>query len=316
MRILVTGGAGFIGSNIVEALVGAGHDVIVLDNFSLGSRDNLSDVEAKIEIVDGDVRNTETLEPLVKGADYVFHEAAASSAPMFERDPRAGTDINVNGFLNVLELSRRHGVSGVIYASTSSLYGGISGKQKENASVVPPNFYSVTKLAREHLARLYTKNYGLPTAGFRYFSVYGPHERAKGNYANIISQFLWEMMEGRPPAIYGDGTQSRDFTYVADVVRANLLAMEAIRKKRHGVSGESFNVGTGKAATFNDIVKILNASLKKKIEAKYVKNEIKNYVQDTLADLSKAKKFLGYYPKFSLKEGIGKTIETNNTNQD
>lgn len=312
MRILITGGAGFIGSNIAEALVDASHDVIVLDNFSLGRRENLSKIEDKIEIVEGDVRNTETLEPLVKGTDYVFHEAAASSAPMFERDPRAGTDINVNGFLNVLEFSRKRGVSGVIYASTSSLYGGISGRQKEDACVVPPNFYSVTKLAREHLARLYTKNYGLQTVGFRYFSVYGPHERPKGRYANIISQFLWEMQEDRPPVIFGDGRQSRDFTFVADVVRANILAMEAIEKKKDGVSGESFNVGTGRAATFNDIVKLLNVAMKKKIKAKYVRNEIKNYVQDTLADLSKAKKFLGYSPEFPLKEGIEKTIEANN----
>lgn len=311
MRILVTGGAGFIGSNIAEALVDAGHDVIVLDNFSLGRRENLSAIEDKIKIVDGDVRDTETLEPLVKGTDYVFHEAAASSAPMFDSDPRTGVDVNVNGFLNVLELSRRHDVSGVIYASTSSLYGGISGRQKEDACVVPPNFYSVTKFAREHLARLYAKNHGLQTVGFRYFSVYGPHERPKGRYANIISQFLWEMQEDRPPVIFGDGSQSRDFTFVADVVRANILAMEAIKKKRKGVSGESFNVGTGRAATFNDIVRLLNAAMKKKIKAKYVRNEIKNYVQDTLADLSKAKKFLGYSPQFSLKEGIRKTIEAN-----
>ncbi len=311
MRILVTGGAGFIGSNIAEALVGGGHDVIVLDNFSLGSRENLSELEDRIEIVEGDVRNTETLEPLIDGADYVFHEAARSSAPMFDSDPRAGVDVNVNGFLNVLELSRRHDVSGVIYASTSSLYGGVRGKQREDAKVVPPNFYSATKLAREHLSMLYTKNYGLPTVGFRYFSVYGPHERPKGRYANIISQFLWEMMEGRPPVIYGDGTQSRDFTFVADVVSANVLAMEAIEKKRKGISGESFNVGTGRAASFNDIIKFLNAALGKNLKPKYVKNEIKNYVQDTLADLSKAKKFLGYSPKFSLKEGIEKTIEAN-----
>ncbi len=311
MRILVTGGAGFIGSNIAEALVKGGHDVIVLDNFSLGSRENLSELGDKMEIVEGDVRSAETLEPLIKGTDYVFHEAAASSAPMFEPDPRSGAEVNIGGFLNVLELSRKHKVSGVIYASTSSIYGGITGKQKESAPVTPPNFYSVTKLAREHLARLYALDYGLPTIGFRYFSVYGPHERPKGKYANMISQFLWDFQAGRSPVIYGNGTQSRDFTYVADVVQANLLAMEALSNKRRGVSGESFNVGTGRAATFNDTVNILNAALKKNIKPKYVKNEIKNYVQDTLADLTKVKKFLGYSPKFSLKEGIKKTIEAN-----
>lgn len=311
MRILVTGGAGFIGSNIAEALVERGLEVVVLDNFSLGSRENLSAIEDRIEIVEGDARSAETLEPLIKGTDYVFHEAAASSAPMFEPDPRSGAEVNIGGFLNVLELSRKHGVLGVIYASTSSVYGGLKGKQMEDARVAPPNFYSVTKLAREHFARLYTLNGGLPTVGFRYFSVYGPHERPKGRYANIISQFLWEMTEGRAPVIYGNGTQSRDFTYVADVVQANLLAMEALSKKRKGVSGESFNIGTGRAATFNDIIRLLNSALGKNIRPKYVKNKIKNYVQDTLADLTKAKKFLGYSPKFSLEEGIRKTIEAN-----
>ncbi len=300
MKILVTGGAGFIGSNLVERLIRDGYEIVALDNLSVGSKENLSSVIEKITFVEGDVRDAELVNKSVKGCDFIFHEAAASSAPMFYGDPRDAYSSTVNGFLNVLHAAKENDVKRVIYASSSSIYATQPLPHREYMVLFPIDFYTKAKLAVEEAAKLYTEHFGLGTVGFRYFSVYGPHEKAKGKYANLVSQFLWAIKAGQSPVIYGDGTQTRDFTFVKDVLEANILAMD-LKKK---IAGEVFNVGTGTAKSFNDIVKILNKTLNTSIEPEYIENPIKNYVAHTLADTKKAEEQLGFKAKYSLEEGI------------
>jgi UDP-glucose 4-epimerase len=300
MKILVTGGAGFIGSNLTKDLVNAGHEVRVMDNLSLGVESNLRDIMKKIKLINGSITDEKLVSDAVKGCDYVFNLAAASSAPMFDEDPRKGYNVNVMGFLNVLEASRRLGIKRVMYASSSSIYGDAPLPHSENIKVVPPNFYSATKLTNEDSARLYSDVFGLETVGFRFFSVYGPNERAKGRFANIVSQFMWKIKNDEVPVIFGDGSQTRDFTYVTDITKAMILAMNA----KNDVAGHFFNIGTGKRNSFNDIIDILNKIYGKNIKAKYVENPIKNYVAHTMADISKIKKMLGYKPTYTLGQGI------------
>ncbi len=294
MKILVTGGAGFIGSNIVEALIDE-HDVSVLDNFFLGRKENLSQVLDSVELIEGNILD-EGLLKKVTNVDIVFHEAAVSSSPMFMKDLKKGVSVNVIGFVNVLNACKENNVRKLIFASTSSIYGNNPIPLSEDQRVIPPNFYAVTKLAMEHLAEVFYKTYSLPYIGFRYMSVYGPHEEAKNVYANLVSQFLWKMKKDEPPEIYGDGEQRRDFTYVKDVVQANLLAI----KKGQGV----YNVGSGRSHSLNELVDILNKILGKNIKPKYMENPIKGYIYNQLGDLTKVSKDLGYKPKYDLETGI------------
>lgn len=302
--VLVTGGAGFIGSNLVETLVAAGHSVRVLDNFSLGKIENLSAVKNKIEIVKGDIRDFEIVKKSVKGTDIVFNQAAASASPMFQNDLRSAVSVNVDGFINLLNACRTYGVKKLIYASTSSIYGNNRPPQKEDMKFGPVNFYSSTKILNEHFAALFSKEYGLETVGFRYMSIYGPHEKSKGIYANLASQFLWAMQQNQQPVLYGDGTQKREFTYVMDVVNANILAMNTKRN----LGGEIFNVGTGRTQPLNDLVAVLNRLLGKSIKPKYIKNPVKNYIHTQLSDIAKIRKALGYEPKYSLESGLKEII--------
>ncbi|MCX6819345.1 MAG: SDR family NAD(P)-dependent oxidoreductase [Candidatus Aenigmarchaeota archaeon] len=297
MKILVTGGAGFIGSNVVEALVRLGHEVVVLDNFSLGSMDNLASVKDKITVIKGDIRDEKTVMNATKGVEYIFNEAAASSSPMFMTDLRNSVAVNIDGFINVLNAARKNDAA-VVYASTSSMYGNNPPPLREDMKVVSPNFYAATKVAGEDLARVFFEQYGTVTIGLRYMSVYGPRERSKGIFANMVSQFLWAMQKNEQPVIYGDGKQTRDFVFVKDVVSAHLLAMKL--KK----TGEIFNVGTGKATSLNQLVDILNKVLGKNIKAKYIEMPVKNYINTQLADITKARKMLGYEPKYNLEAGV------------
>lgn len=298
-RILVTGGAGFIGSNITERLVKDGHEVVVLDDCFLGCVANISNVINKIEFVSDSVLNRELVSQLMKGTDYVIHEAAHSSAPMFKDDPTKGIEVNVIGFTNVMEEARKAGVKRVVYASTSSLYSKIRPPHREDAVISPGSWYEFSMFSREEISRLYLKLYGFDSVGLRYFSVYGPHEEGKGRFANLISQFLWAIKNGERPVVYGDGKQTRDFTHVSDVVEANVLAMTA-----DGVAGEVFNVGTGGTTSINDMIGMLKRAMGSDVETEYVDNPIKNYVQETLADTTKAKKMLGFEAKVKLEEGI------------
>lgn len=300
MNVLVTGGAGFIGSNLVEALVAKGHDVVVLDNFFMGCMENLSAVKNKIEIIKGDIRDFDLVKKVTKDMDIVFNHAAASSSPLFEKDLRDATSVNVDGFINILNACRLNNVKKLIYASTSSIYGNLKPPLKEDMKTEPVNFYSTTKLLNEQYAILFSRYYGLETIGFRYLSIYGPHEKSKGMYANLASQFLWAMQSGGQPVIYGDGAQTREFTYIMDVVNANILAMN-LKKK---LGGDVFNVGIGTCVSLNELVAVINEILGKSIKPKYVKNPMKNYIYTQLSDITKIRKIVGYEPKYSLEEGL------------
>jgi UDP-glucose 4-epimerase len=249
------------------------------------------------------VMNYDLVLDLTKDCDYIFHQAALSSSPMFVDDPRQGIEVNVMGFMNVMEAARTNKVKKVIYASSSSLYNGLPTPYKESDNIRPKTFYESSFYCRETIAQTYRLEYGLDSMGLRYFSVYGPNEKHKGRYANNISQFIWDMAENRKsPVIYGDGSQSRDFTFVEDVVHANILAM---RKKPNSSSGFVYNVGTGIQTSFNSIVEIINKQLATDIKPTYVKNPINNYVQHTMADISLARLELGYEPRWkNVEEGI------------
>lgn len=295
MRILVTGGAGFIGSNIVEKL-SEEHNVIVLDDLYLGNKKNVDGYHA--EFVKGSVMDAELVNKLCKQCDYVFHNAAMSSSPMFKEQPKLGMEVNVIGFMNVMKAALDNGVKKVVYASTSSMYNGNALPFSENQPITAKTFYEASFRTREIVAQTYYYENNLSSIGLRYFSVYGPRELHKGQYANNISQFLWDMMEGKAPLIYGDGTQRRDFTFVRDVVSANILAMTS------NINFGIFNVGTGIGTSFNALVALTNNALGASIEPRYIENPLKNYVHDTIADLSLISKSLGYKPQWTLEKGI------------
>ncbi len=307
-RVLVTGGFGFIGSNIVKKLLERKYFVYVLDNSFLGIRENVAPLEKEyrdqIKIVEGDVMDTKVLESIIRKCDYVIHEAAHSSAPMFDNEPREGIRVNVIGFLNVLELAKRHDIKKIVYASTSSLYGSFEPPHREDMYVYPRTLYEYTMFAREHLARIYYETFGVRSIGLRYFSVYGPNELHKGRYANVITQFLWCLLKNKQPVIYGDGSQTRDFIFVYDVAEATIMAME-----NADIDCDIFNVGTGIETTFRDVVKMLNNALGTEIQPKYVPNPIKNYVYRTRADTTKIEKKLGFKARIEIREGIEMMVE-------
>ncbi len=299
-KALVTGGAGFIGSNLAEMLVERDVEVKILDSMYLGTPENLEGLD--VEIIEGSVMDDGKVKEAVEGCDTVFHNAARSSAPMHKENPAEGARINIEGFVNVVEEAMDQDVEKVVYASTSSMYGSVEPPHREDMGEKPTNRYSASKMARELYADVYAQK-GLDITGIRYFSVYGPREKAKGRFANIISQFLWKMLDDESPKVFGDGEQTRDFTFVKDIARANILAAEK------GESGQYYNIGTGKETSFNTVVDKLNEELGKDIEPENVENPIKNYVRRTRADISRAKEDLGYEPEYSFEEGLKETVE-------
>jgi UDP-glucose 4-epimerase len=304
-KALVTGGAGFIGSNIVIELVEKGVDVVVLDSLYLGSESNLEDVKDDIEFVHGSVTDREKVEEAVEGCDTVFHQAARSSSPMHKEDAFEGATVNIGGFINTIEAARDEGVDKVVYASTSSMYGSVEPPHWEDKEVHPTNLYSASKMARELYAKVYSRMTDIHFTGLRYFSVYGPREKAKGDYANVITQFMWKMMDNDKPVIWGDGTQSRDFTFVKDIAQANLKAAEI----KEETNGEYYNIGTGTDTSFNDLMDMLNKVLDKNIEPEYIKHPRDNPVMTTKAHLERTKEELGWEPEVSLEEGLRKTYD-------
>ncbi len=302
MKALVTGGAGFIGSNLAIELVEQGHEVVVLDDMYLGTPDNLDGYHDEIDIVEGDVRDAETVAACCDGVDVVFHNAARSSAPMHVDDPAEGAAVNINGFINVMEEAREQDFK-VVYASTSSMYGSVEPPHREHMGEEPVNLYSASKMSRELYATVYHNAYDIEVVGLRYFSVYGPREKAKGEYANLVSQWMWKMMDGERPEIWGDGSRSRDLTFVKDIVRGNIAAAES------DVSGEVVNLGTGEETRLDDLVAKLNEALGTDIEPRFVENPKDNPVMRTKADNSKAKELLGWEPQVDIDEGIERTAE-------
>ncbi len=303
-RILVTGGAGFIGSNLCN-LNKEEYEMVALDNLFLGDKTNLL---PDIRFVKGDACRKEDLDQ-AGPVDYVVHLAGTSSAPMFMGDGFVDGYVNsIQSFVTTLDWARTNGVKKFLYASTSSLYGNNPLPLVEDQKVTPINHYAVTKRTYEHCARCYNKVYPeMDILGFRFMSVYGPNEEAKGVYANLISQFCWDIARGKAPVIYGDGTQTRDFTNVRDVVQGLTLAIEADKK----LGAEVFNIGTGQATSVNEIVDALNKAFGKSIEPKHIENPVKeDYVQGQYADISKIRDILGYEPTVRLETGIKEQVES------
>jgi UDP-glucose 4-epimerase len=296
MSTLVTGGAGFIGSNLVEDLLRAGEDVLVLDNMHTGSAENLAGLEGRLELIQKSCNDLSTLDI---HPQKIYHLGIPSSSPMYKRNPCLVGEA-INGFISIYELARRSG-SRVVYASSSSLYNGILPPHREDMAIGVTDYYTEARLAMERMAELYQRLYGIASVGLRFFSVYGPREGSKKQYANMVTQFLWDMKAGKRPLVYGDGTQTRDFTYVLDVVRAMRLAMDS---DYHGI----LNVGTGEAWSFNEVIELLNRMMDLSLEAQYTENPIKNYVLQTLADTAKAERTIGFKSRFGLKEGIVEMI--------
>lgn len=293
-RVLVTGGAGFIGSNLANSLAES-NDVIAVDDGYLGTPENLnSDVEFHNKsVVDND---------LPTDVDVVFHLAALSSYKMHEEDPTKGARVNVEGFVNTVDQARQDGCETVVYASTSSIYGNRTEPSPEDMEVEVRTGYEASKLAREQYGEYFANHYDMNMAGMRFFSVYqgyGGAEEHKGEYANIIAQFADDIAHGESPKIYGDGTQTRDFTHVEDIVRGLELAGD------HQLTG-IYNLGTGESYDFNTVVEMLNEELGTNIEPEYVENPIpdKVYVHDTMAENTKMQQVTGWEPKISFEEGI------------
>jgi UDP-glucose 4-epimerase len=305
MRVLVTGGAGFIGSNLVRELVSCGHAVRVLDNFSTGLRDNLAAIKSEIDLIEGDLRSYERVHHAVRGCEVVFHQGALPSVPRSVQDPLTTSEINVGGTLNVLLNARDEGVRRCVFASSSSIYGDAPGfPRRESAAPMPVAPYAVSKLAAEQYCRVFASVYGLETVSLRYFNVFGRHQDPASQYSAVVPRFISAMRAGRAPTIYGSGEQRRDFTHVDNVVAANLLATDA-----PDVTGSVFNIGSGTSYSLNELVQVLNRLLGTEIDAIHAAPRPGD-VQRSWADISLAEKALGYVPNVDLENGLRLTLAT------
>jgi UDP-glucose 4-epimerase len=297
MRILVTGACGFVGSNIVERLVSDGHEVTALDNLHTGNAQNLAIVKDRITTINASASD---IARFPKHIGVLFHQGVFSSSPMYKENPHLVSKA-IDDMISLLEYCRKNNTR-LIFASSSSLYNGHAPPHNEGMTIKITDFYTEARYMMERLATLYHDLYGVRSIALRYFSVYGPHEEYKKQYANLITQFIWDVRNGKEPVVYGDGSQTRDFIHVNDVVEANITAMKA--NAQHDV----FNVGSGTSISINDMIKLLSQKLGKEIRPRYVNNKIKNYVQHTCADTSKAEKILGFKANISLENGIERQL--------
>jgi len=303
--VLVTGGAGFIGSHIVDALVAAGARVRVLDNFSHGSRDNLAHHGQAVDIIDADIRDPAACARAVAGVTYLFHLAALGSVPRSVEQPILYNDVNVNGTLNVLEAARLAKVTRVIYSSSSSAYGDAPVLPKiESMPPSPKSPYAVTKLVGEHYCRAYSACYGLSTISLRYFNIFGPRQNPHSQYAAVIPAFIEAIRHNRPVTIYGDGEQTRDFCYVANAVHANLLAAACAKP----LAGEVVNVACAQRTSLNQMLNLMSEKLEKPVK-KNLQDSRLGDVRDSLADISAAEKLLGYRPQVLFAQGLELTLQ-------
>jgi nucleoside-diphosphate-sugar epimerase len=299
---LVTGGAGFIGSNIVSALVKRGEKVRVLDNFSTGKRAHMEEFKNQIEFLEGDIRDLSACQRAVKGATYVIHQAAIRSVPKSVDRPIESNETNINGTLNVLIAAKEEKVKRVVYASSSSVYGdALRFPQKEEYRPQPVSPYACTKLAGELYAMLFTKTYGLETVSLRYFNVFGPRQDPESQYSAVIPKFMEQAYLGIPLEVHWDGKQTRDFTHIDNVVQANLLA--ATTKK--GI-GDTFNIANGKTYSLLDVIRVIEKIVGRKLERHHTPMRAGD-VRRTFADISRAKKYLGYKPVMNFDNGLKDT---------
>jgi len=303
-KYLVTGGAGFIGSHIAESLLEAGGTVRLFDNFATGRETNLLALKGQAEFLHGDLRDVEDVKAAVKGVEVIFHQGALASVPRSIADPVTSLETNINGTQNVLLAARDAGVRRVVYASSSSVYGNTPALPKyEEMPTNPMSPYAVQKLTGELLCGVFTRIYKLETVALRYFNVFGPRQDPASEYAAVIPRFLMALIEGRRPVVFGDGEQTRDFTYIANVVQANLLAATA-----PDAIGYAINVGCGVQISLNAMLRIAGEILGVAVDAEY-REPRQGDVHDSLADISRAQRLLGYQPAIDFREGLGRTIE-------
>lgn len=306
MKYLVPGGAGFIGSNITKELIKRGEFVRVLDNFATGKRENIFEFKSNqnFELIEGDLRSFHIVRDAVKGIDFVLHQGALPSVPRSINDPITTNDVNILGTLNILEASKEFGVKRVVYASSSSVYGDSEIlPKKENMPVQPLSPYSLSKYTGERYCQIYYNIYGLETVSLRYFNVFGTNQDPTSQYSAVIPKFVKLMKDGKQPKIYGDGSQSRDFTFVSNIVKANILACTADR-----AAGQVFNIACGKSFTILQLVEFINKILEKNIKPNFDKPRI-GEVRHSQADIEKATKILNYKVETNFKEGLIQLIK-------
>jgi UDP-N-acetylglucosamine/UDP-N-acetyl-alpha-D-glucosaminouronate 4-epimerase len=304
VKALVTGGGGFIGSNVVRALLAKGDDVRVLDNFSTGSRTNLAGLENDVQLVEGDLRSYERVHAAVRGAEVVFHQGALPSVPRSVQDPLTTTAVNIEGTLNVLLAARDEGVRRIVNASSSSVYGNTGSLPRvETQAPDPISPYAVAKLAAERFCTSFSRVYGMEIVSLRYFNVFGPRQDPTSQYAAVVPRFIRAIADGEAVTIYGDGEQSRDFTFVDNVVGANLLAADA-----PDVGGEILNVATGGSVTVNALADAIGLMLGKPVEKVYEAAREAD-VEASWADVEAAKRLLGYEPHVDFDDGLGRTAD-------
>jgi UDP-glucose 4-epimerase len=304
MIVLITGGGGFIGSHLASRLASLGHQVRILDNFATGRRSNVETLDGHVELIEGDVQSYERVHHAISGCEVVFHQAALPSVPRSVADPLTSNATNVTGTLNVLLSARDAGVRRVVYASSSSVYGATAELPKrEDMAALPVSPYAVAKLASEGYCRSFVEVFGLETVALRYFNVFGPRQDPRSQYAAVIPNFISAMLAGRPPTIFGDGEQSRDFTYVENVVQANLLAMDA-----HVAPGRVYNVACGQAVTLNQLFAELGGLVDVDVCPVYAAPRAGD-VRHSLADLTRSRQELGYEPMVGLRDGLRRSVE-------
>jgi len=305
-RFLITGVAGFIGSNLARALVKRGEQVLGVDNFVTGNKANLSELLPQISFHERDLNDAGAVQDACRNVDYVLHQAAIPSVPLSIEDPRSSHENNINATVNVLLAARDAGVKRVVYAASSAAYGDTPLLPKQEGMLPNPiSPYAVGKLTGELYMQCFWRVYGLETVSLRYFNVFGPYQDANSEYSGVLAKFINLMLSGQRPTILGDGHQSRDFTYIDDVVHANLLACHA---PRHDIVGKVFNIATGRSVTLNEIYVVLRELTGFSSEAKHGPERIGD-IRHSVADISHARRYLRYEPSVDLKEGLRRTIE-------
>lgn len=305
MRALVTGGAGFIGSHIATRLVELGHEVVVLDNFFTGKRENLAGIAKDVRLVEGDVRDLPTVEQVAAGCQLVYHEAAIVSVPFSVERPQESHDVNIQGTLNVLQASRKAGAKRVVFASSAAIYGEEPTLPKSEAMRPEPmSPYGVEKITGEHYLATWSKLFGVESVALRYFNVFGPRQDPKSAYSGVISIFTDRILAGKGLTFFGDGAQTRDFVYVGNVIDANILA-----GTRDGVSGRAFNVACGKATTLLELASMIErAAGEPPVERSFAEARAGD-IKDSVADISRARAELGYAPAVDVAEGLQRLVD-------
>ncbi|MGL4594553.1 MAG: SDR family oxidoreductase [Thermoguttaceae bacterium] len=311
MKYLITGGAGFIGSNLARFILDKGHEVVVLDNFATGKRENLTEILDRITLIEGDIRDRNALLKIVPECAAIFHQGALGSVPRSVDDPKTSHDVNVNGTLNVLDVAREVGVKRIVFAASSSAYGDQPESPKiETMPPLPISPYAASKLACEGYMQAYSAAYKMETVSLRYFNVFGPRQDPFGAYAAVIPAFASKLLAGENPVVFGDGEQTRDFCYIENVCTANWLASQAPAENCNGVP---MNIACNAAVSLNQILKKLESLMQKELNGRKVEPIYKptraGDVKHSLADISRAKKMIGYEPIVYFDAGLERAID-------